>query len=89
MTYNILCESRTFSVNEYHLMDYERLNPNVLCMVPVADLFNHGYKDEWNLMYTYDYKNKMFLMQACKDIKRGEQILVSYRDDDEPHNTTN
>ena len=58
-------------------------------MAPVADLFNHGSKDEWNLMYTYDYQNKMFLMKACKDIKRGEQIFATYMDEDEPHHTWN
>jgi len=47
-----------------------------LGLVPYADMINHNEKD--NCEWYYDNDQKAFVISATKDIKKGEEVVVSY-----------
>ena len=52
---NVLYESRGFSANEYKVPEDQRSKPNLECMLPLGDMFNHTSSTKVNMAYTYDY----------------------------------
>jgi SET domain-containing protein len=48
-----------------------------LMMVPYVDMFNHS--SESQVSFSYDHENLGIKMKAVKDIKKGEEIFMSYR----------
>lgn len=63
--------SRTFSLKK----DDEEYSS----MMPVSDLFNY-YPKKANTNWYYDNDKKVFKIEAVRDIKKGEEILLSYGD---------
>ena len=46
-------------------------------MVPYVDMFNHS--SEPQASFSYDHENLGIKVKAVKDIKKGEEIFMSYR----------
>lgn len=51
--------------NEYHAI-----------VLGYGSLINHSYTP--NARYVFDYKNKLFIVKAIKNIKKDEEITVNY-----------
>jgi hypothetical protein len=67
MHVNSMILSRKFNLSSETITD---------CMVPFADMANHS--DDNNIAYSYSWPHRGVVYRALRNIKRGEEITISY-----------
>ncbi|KAG1663745.1 hypothetical protein FOA52_006114 [Chlamydomonas sp. UWO 241] len=52
--------------------------PTALAMVPLADMFNHAHRADYNCRWKFNVATRMFEIKAGQDLSRDTQLTVSY-----------
>ena len=87
--YVLICrevpEFKKFDVNKYmyfrallnsRIYSFVIKQKRTLGLVPYADMINH--KDPGNCEWYYDNEKKGFVISATNNIKKGEEVVLSY-----------
>ena len=56
---------------------FARFKEGLTYMVPFADMVNHSKNPE--VKYYYDYAKRGFVLEAIKDIQKGDEITMCYK----------
>jgi hypothetical protein len=54
------------------------LTSHDLGVFEIASRFNHACKPKLNVMYHFDQRRDVMVFSVTKDVKAGEELLVSY-----------
>jgi SET domain-containing protein len=60
------------------------LGDGTLAVIPMFDMVNHSMDP--NLVLSIDFEDGMVDMKATRPIKKGEEMFVSYHDEENPDN---